>query len=278
MSELQIEIRIDRHTEAMYRFSSFPVKIGRDQRNDLSICHSAIARQLCTAWIESNKLIRLEECPDLTNPITEHGKPIIGGLSKQQIHASVGPVELIFSIPHTGKHRNKPTHRRLFIIAAVAFAAAAVMLFAGVFFQNLNPKSSLSSIQFPLEIRFQIDNEAAAAASQIEMLKQHATACYYRLPMNIHNRRNAIEQLLRVRQIEIRSGIFNDNTQKQIQTWRRTFNRAYRAEVAAFITAQKCMDSEQIKESAKNLKAYLARQSPAICRQLTLYEQEGNSP
>ncbi|MFO8071755.1 MAG: hypothetical protein R6V85_07750 [Polyangia bacterium] len=95
MHELSITVRAPEAPARSYRFGEGPIRIGRSPRCQLSICHFAVPRELCRAWLESDSgKVRVEERPELTNPLLHRGRPVRGGVGGERLELSVGPVEI----------------------------------------------------------------------------------------------------------------------------------------------------------------------------------------
>ncbi|MDJ0763836.1 MAG: hypothetical protein QNJ97_12725 [Myxococcota bacterium] len=97
MQELSIVVTAEGENSRTYQFREFPVRIGRSPECHLSICHEAVPRELCIAWLENRgRTVRVEERPHLTNPLLQHQRLVDGGISGPRIDVSVGPVGLTF--------------------------------------------------------------------------------------------------------------------------------------------------------------------------------------
>jgi hypothetical protein len=95
MHELSITVRTPEAPARSYRFGEGPIRIGRSPRCQLSICHFSVPRELCRVWLESDSgEVRVEERPELTNPLLHRGRPVRGGVGGERLELSVGPVEL----------------------------------------------------------------------------------------------------------------------------------------------------------------------------------------
>lgn len=280
LSELEIEIVIDGKSEAVYRFSTFPLDIGRDSSCHLSICHDVIARRLCTVWVEPNGTIRLEERPNLTNPIWVDGERVAGGISKDCLHISVGPVELFFSVWNTNTPRPQNEKRErtgakkkrlvaalggVLIVGLVFFCATFAM---GTILKRGSLHSQITRQDFPKELQFEKKTVESSTPQTAEFIKRVAQDAYFRIPIQISNRRHAIELMMSAVEIEKASRGSSEVTQRQLNRWKTALNRAYRLQIISFFSAQKNDDPHQIIRSAKKLQQYLERQAPKLTRQL----------
>jgi len=97
VDEIRIDVSLPEETPRTYVFSDFPVTIGRSPSCTLSVCHEAMPRELCSVWNEGG-ILRLEERPDLTNPLLRNGKPVRGGATGRRLCLTVGPVRLDLSV------------------------------------------------------------------------------------------------------------------------------------------------------------------------------------
>ncbi len=97
MTDLKITVSVPGEHSRTYLFGDTPVLIGRSPKCRLSICHEAVGRELCKAWIEGDgRSVRVEECPGLTNPLTMGSNPVRGGLVGKRLDLNVGPISLSF--------------------------------------------------------------------------------------------------------------------------------------------------------------------------------------
>ena len=109
MTELRITVSVPGEHPKTYLFSDTPVLIGRSPKCRLSICHEAVGRELCKAWIEGDgRSVRVEECPGLTNPLTMGSNPVRGGLVGKRLDLNVGPLSLSFR-PSSSEGNNGTT-------------------------------------------------------------------------------------------------------------------------------------------------------------------------
>jgi hypothetical protein len=99
MTALLITVEIPDNGCTTYRFEQCRVRVGRHQDCDLSICHEAMPRELCVAWIEDdNCTLRVEESPRLTNPLINGKNIVAGGVSGPGMELAVGPIVLRFTV------------------------------------------------------------------------------------------------------------------------------------------------------------------------------------
>jgi hypothetical protein len=127
MEDLEIGVRTPDGVERRYRFSQFPVLVGRAPDCDISICHEAVPRHLCRVWLEDGgRLVRVEERPGLTNALSLGGRPIEGGVSGGLLRLDVGPIGLTARAAQPARRWGATAKRRrvLLLVAAVAVAAA----------------------------------------------------------------------------------------------------------------------------------------------------------
>lgn len=126
MTELFIAVSCPGQAEITYSFDRFPVHIGRLPSCDLSIRHEAVARELCSVWVEPDgKTVRVEERPGLTNPLLSGTVRVFGGLSAEVANLTVGPIRLsIFTDPSA---RTSSNHKKRFIL--LGGLAALVLIF-----------------------------------------------------------------------------------------------------------------------------------------------------
>jgi HPt (histidine-containing phosphotransfer) domain-containing protein len=125
MAELFIMVKYPGMSDTTYSFDKFPVRIGRSETCHLSICHQAIARELCTAWIEPDgRTVRVEERPRLTNPLLSGKTRVTGGISGGVLDLSVGPCKLSF---YSKKNNPKTGYRKKRL--AILLALVVVVLF-----------------------------------------------------------------------------------------------------------------------------------------------------
>ncbi|MDD5305944.1 MAG: hypothetical protein PHU25_01360 [Deltaproteobacteria bacterium] len=132
-NELSVRVAVPGSREAVYRFAEPVVRVGRSDACHLSICHEAVPRELCRAWVEEGGgSVRVEERPGLRNPLMKGKRPVRGGVAGPVLHLSIGPVSLVFE-PADPIHRPassaKPGLRRAaFAGLALATVACAVLL------------------------------------------------------------------------------------------------------------------------------------------------------
>lgn len=132
LEDLCVKVLIPGMTEKRYRFGETPILVGRSIECHLAICHAAVPRELCKVWLEDEgRVVRVEACPGLTNPLIENGKEVVGGINGSNLVFKVGPVELSFCTGfHVGedeREAGKQAKKRLFkIILAVVLSAGVI--------------------------------------------------------------------------------------------------------------------------------------------------------
>jgi hypothetical protein len=118
--ELSITVSFIGQKPVVYQFHKFPVRVGRSAKCDLAICHEAIPRELCLAWLEEDgSKVRIEERPGLTNPLKKGARTLNGGIEGRQVELSAGPVALAFAPASIITQHQHRTSIRLYLIASV---------------------------------------------------------------------------------------------------------------------------------------------------------------
>ncbi|MBN2801779.1 MAG: hypothetical protein JXR91_01660 [Deltaproteobacteria bacterium] len=141
MEELSIIVNIENEKKLTYKFEKLPIVIGRDEDCDLSICHSAVPRKLCTVWIDREEgKISLEENPTLTNPLINENSIVSGGITRDELHLKVGPVfieiynsekQIDFKRVNKGLWTFDAVNSKVLISLAAMLLASAVLLSSG---------------------------------------------------------------------------------------------------------------------------------------------------
>ena len=175
MGEIEIKICIGQEAESIYRFTEFPVEIGRSQDCQLSIHHEAVARKLCRVWIEPSGLIHVEEHPNLTNPILENGKKIQNGVAKPSVSLRVGPVTLDIRNLSATLAPEKSVRFRPPWIAAVTILGAMLLL-SFMWRQNRRDSEQYTTMvsAFPRAVALQPPTPLRGADVPTDMLIQLA--------------------------------------------------------------------------------------------------------
>ncbi len=139
MKELFIRVSFPGRNEAIYRFRETPVRVGRSPECHLSICHQAVPRELCIAWLEEDgRTVRVEERPQLTNPLLKGKNLVTGGVSGKSIELTVGPLKLQFASEEgridVSNHKSRRPIRPVFfaIVGLALFSIAALSIFKDV--------------------------------------------------------------------------------------------------------------------------------------------------
>jgi hypothetical protein len=110
-----------------YIFDEQPVEVGRAPECHVSICHEAVPRRLCSAWLEDGgRGVRVEERPGLTNPLMRGVRPIRGGIGGARLDLSVGPVGISFS-PASARQAAEDSHFSLFAISKIGIGAILLL-------------------------------------------------------------------------------------------------------------------------------------------------------
>ena len=153
MTDLRITVSVPGEHPRTYLFGDTPVLIGRSPRCQLSICHEAVGRELCKAWIEGDgRSVRVEECPGLTNPLTMGSNPVRGGLVGKRLDLSVGPLSLSFA-PSSSEGNNgtsSPEKGRTPRRIAPILVVVAILGMSAVFaFRPGAPSTTRSVVDLP---------------------------------------------------------------------------------------------------------------------------------
>jgi hypothetical protein len=129
MVGLSVAVTLPGTSRTTYLFDKIPVTVGRDDDCDLTIPHQAVPRRLLAAWIEADgEHVRIEERPELTNPLLSGKTRVDGGISGTDITLSVGPVLLRFC-PET-RMNEKPKKKKTVLLAALSVLLVALVAFA----------------------------------------------------------------------------------------------------------------------------------------------------
>jgi hypothetical protein len=136
MTALLITVEIPDNGCTTYRFEQCRVRVGRHRDCDLSICHEAMPRELCVAWIEDdNRTVRVEECPRLTNPLINGKSMVAGGVSGPGMELAVGPIMLRFAVGDrlsiSAQEKKAGGRTRVGMVAAGATLITLVAFFIG---------------------------------------------------------------------------------------------------------------------------------------------------
>ena len=133
MNEVAITVKEEGTPATSYRFSRFPIRVGRSDDCQLSIRHESIARHLCTIWLEEGgAVVRVEEHPNLTNPLRCNGGVLRGGISGASIDLSCGPVQMTVESLDAPPRREQHLHSRRPVALLVASAATLAVLAAAL--------------------------------------------------------------------------------------------------------------------------------------------------
>lgn len=138
MKELCVTVSVLGGQSTEYRFDEPVVRIGRSAECHLSICHEAVPRELCRAWLEGDGTVRVEERPNLSNPLLCKGRRVVGGLSGDLLDLSVGPVQLKFSSSLVRPEKIPAGARKKKTVLAAG--VAAVLLLASCIAVLVKPK------------------------------------------------------------------------------------------------------------------------------------------
>jgi hypothetical protein len=136
MTALLITVETPDNGSTTYRFEQCRVRVGRHGDCDLSICHEAMPRELCVAWIEDdNCTVRVEERPQLTNPLIDGKSIVAGGVSGTRMELSVGPIMLRFAVSEgtsiSAKEKKGEGSKRVGMVAASATLITLAAVFMG---------------------------------------------------------------------------------------------------------------------------------------------------
>lgn len=253
MQELEIEIIINKETEAIYRFSDFPVHIGRDRDCHLSICHESVPRKLCKVWLEQNGLIHVEENPGLSNPLFENGKQMHNGVVKPAISARVGPIGL--EIRNVASKKKKNTARLLrpgTIVIAFAGLFALAMMACFLLGEPVD-YSTVDITDFPKTIAFSEDTLDGHSDVPVQMLIQLAQTEYMRTPIEIRRQIEAIAMMKRVVISTPPESPSHEQAELLATRWEQALNASYRLEIIALFSAIERNDSAAIQKSTEKL-------------------------
>lgn len=153
MTDLRITVSVPGEHPRTYLFGDTPVLIGRSPKCRLSICHEAVGRELCRAWIEGDgRSVRVEECPGLTNPLTMGSNPVRGGLVGKRLDLNVGPLSLSFR-PSSSEDNDVAASSPKILAPrriAPALAVVAILGLGAVFaFRPHAPSTTRNDIDLP---------------------------------------------------------------------------------------------------------------------------------
>ena len=278
MQEIEIKITINRETEAVYRFSSFPVLIGRSEECDLSICHETVPRKLCKVWPDKHGQIHLEENPGLTNPLFESGKVVQNGVIKSSVSARIGPIGL--EIQHASANKlnsDRPSLPRRTRVMLLGAAALVSIMASSLFFTNPASLEEVDATDFPEAIPFPPTAETSSVLP-VDTMMQLAQTEYMRLPADIGRQREAVAMM---RHAGISAKPDSPIALQAITLatrWEQSMNAAYRLEILTLFSAISREDVDAIRESAGRLVKYLGNSDAPIIEWLNRLLGKDSNP
>ncbi len=258
MHNLCISVSVRGENPTKYVFEEFPVQIGRAKNNHLSIQHQAVPRELCIARIESdNQTIRVEERPNLTNPLLNGSKLVEGGISGPCLNLTVGPVSLSFSINDMSTDRI--ITKRRFGLIAILFVAAVSGLIALNRMRVNNSESESSQTALPktplcktVEITCKTQEHCA---ERMRLNNARSKEILSRPRPSMQDRVHAImlmqESILIGHELEF---AISDNFKKDLKKAENTLIGIYQQEVLVFKQALQNQNEKAARESASRLK------------------------
>ncbi|MCP4199425.1 MAG: hypothetical protein GY762_19945 [Proteobacteria bacterium] len=151
MAALLITVETPDNGCTTYRFEQCRVLVGRDGDCDLSIRHAAMPRELCVAWIEDdNCTVRVEERPQLTNPLISGKSIVAGGVSGTRLEFSVGPIALRFTVSDgvsiSAREKKGAGNKRVGMVAAGATLITLAAVFMGGTKKNPSDENGFSKL------------------------------------------------------------------------------------------------------------------------------------
>jgi len=198
MKELSITVRVGSEPATVYKFDRFPVMVGRSPSCHLAICHESIPRELFTVWLENEcSTVRVEERPDLKNPLLDRGVPVKSGISGAKLDLTVGPVVIHLEaaapvgeiVSAEGTSEEKWSLRRR-MIAAAGIVLLVSMAVLGV--SSSRQRSSSTGLPEELSIDFAQSQPLEGLDSPAEMKIQEAGERLLRRTDTVRNRLRAL--------------------------------------------------------------------------------------
>jgi hypothetical protein len=181
MLALTVLVRAPGGLERRYRFPGGPILVGRTPDCDIAICHEAVPRHLCRAWLEEDgRRVRVEEFPGLTNALERNGRPVKGGVSGARLPLNVGPVELILcgadaepGVP--GRGAGRIGARRALALAAAAVLVVALAVYAATADRSDGAAAdALPASLFPADVRAAAEAAAGAGVERAALYASRA--------------------------------------------------------------------------------------------------------
>ncbi|MBN2525193.1 MAG: FHA domain-containing protein [Deltaproteobacteria bacterium] len=261
MQEIEIAVLIDKKKQATYRFSEFPLEIGRDASCHFIIRHKVIGRKLCKVWWEPDGIIHLEEHSGLTNPIYVNGTLVEGGIAATSLSARIGPVGLEIrkaTRNPTGTAQTRPSWAGISLPVRVAVGALTLLLAAiWIWTAPSRPSSGVSMADFPLKLTFTTVDAVSPDAEQAAYAVRMAETEYSRMPEDIQRRKSAIEQMDKAAHLPLPNSPLSARARVISKKWKSELNAAYRLELVTLFHAIDNDDVKQIQKSAPKLIQYL---------------------
>ncbi|MBN2718952.1 MAG: hypothetical protein JXX14_24105 [Deltaproteobacteria bacterium] len=275
MPEIEIKIKIGDQADSIYRFTEFPIEIGRSSDCHLSIRHEAIARKLCRVWVAPNGGIHLEARPNLTNPLFESGKVVFGGICKTELRLTIGPVTLAIRnparpAPPTGKALGPPV-----FLGAIALGVIALIF--------LLPDITSSSVRhhrhrqdFPATVPIQNPDTRDQSSMPLNLMAQLAISEYTRQSDSIQKRKHAVELMWQVEKRSAPNSESHRQARAMRKAWHAELNKNYRLEIISLFNALDTDDSQGIRNAAARLNPYLDDSPKNLIKWLQQLERYGD--
>ena len=276
MGEIEIKLRIGQQPESIYRFSNFPVEIGRSSDCQLSICHEAIARRLCRVWIEPNGQIHVEEHAALTNSIFENGKRVQGGICKARLMLSIGPVSIDIrnpaALPHSQK-RGRICKSRV-VIAALA-VTVVLLLLSWQRHRNATDRHTSMVSAFPRSVPIEPPISVQKSDVPTDVLAQLAQTEFMRLPDDVHRKKRAIQLIWRAEKSSPSQSPEVRRCHAIRLAWTAELDKAYRHTVVTLLNGLKNEDRVAVQQSAGQLQHFLDGKNERLVSWLKQLEKNG---
>jgi hypothetical protein len=279
VKELFITVSFPGMLETTYRFDEFPVRVGRSPSNHLTVRHEAIARELCTAWIEPDgKGVRVEERPNLVNPLLSGKSRVQGGISGESVSLSVGPCKITF-FSNMAKPRTPSNRKRVTVLASLVVLALLILVIQGSG-SSLSVSPSLAALPktpFCFEVTEHCDTKAACV-ERARLLSTRAREMLVRPNVNRAERIRAAAMLSSSAELFSRAALHQaDSIRREATSARLELTRAYQQDVMALRRALAKGEIGLIQSTASRLMADLdgcGAEAQRVLRQIVQRAQD----
>lgn len=269
MRELAVRVVLPGEPPRIYRFADPVIRIGRSPDCQLAICHEAVPRELCVAWLEDDgRTVHVEERAGLTNPLLHGNRLVRGGVSGERVELAVGPILLGLAPSAPGNHVFQASApRRISRAAAAAALLAAVALFGGAILVRGEKTSASRPDQLPEDPWCSAEVPACGAPQacreQARLLATRAEEVLARPSGAPEDRVRAVLMLDRAERLAAAGGAPDAGAlQAKLAERRRAVTAEYRREAVALKQLVRAGSEPTATEQARRVLAYLAECHP----------------